>query len=91
MEYVLGLKGNTGNLFTALKEYFEDMEFRIQIRESGGYKRRLNNRYFISSLKEDIEELSGGVRGHWAIESMNWHLDLTFREDGNKTIDKTVG
>jgi predicted transposase YbfD/YdcC len=28
------------------------------------------------------------VRGHWAIESMHWHLDVTFREDGNRTIEK---
>lgn len=28
------------------------------------------------------------VRGHWSIESMHWHLDVTFREDENATIDK---
>ena len=45
-------------------------------------------RYFISSLKADIEQISRAVRGHWSIESMHWHLDVTFREDANKTIDK---
>lgn len=45
-------------------------------------------RYFISSLKTDIEQASRAVRGHWSIESMHWHLDVTFREDANTTIDK---
>ena len=45
-------------------------------------------RYFISSLREDIELISRAVRGHWSIESMHWHLDVTFREDANTTIDK---
>ena len=45
-------------------------------------------RYFISSLKADIEQVSRAVRGHWSIESMHWHLDVTFREDANTTIDK---
>ncbi|EFW39252.1 MAG: hypothetical protein P1P67_10935 [Treponema phagedenis] len=30
------------------------------------------------------------VRGHWAIESMHWHLDVTFKEDANTTIDKNA-
>ena len=47
-------------------------------------------RYYISSLKPDIETFEKAVRGHWAIESMHWHLDVTFREDYNTTIDKTA-
>lgn len=49
---------------------------------------RIEYRYFISSLKEDIELASRAVRGHWSVESMHWHLDVTFREDANATIDK---
>ena len=45
-------------------------------------------RYFISSLPVDIETFSRSVRGHWSVESMHWHLDVTFREDANHTIDK---
>ncbi len=45
-------------------------------------------RYYISSLKEDIETFSRAVRGHWSIESMHWQLDVTFREDANSTLDK---
>ena len=55
-----------------------------------GKTERVEYRYFISSLKEDIELTSRAVRGHWCIESMHWHLDVTFREDANATIDKTA-
>ena len=36
-------------------------------------------RYFISSLTVMILFFAKAVRGHWAIESMHWHLDVTFR------------
>ena len=45
-------------------------------------------RYFISSLPVEIEEAARAVRGHWIVESYHWHLDVTFREDENRTIDK---
>lgn len=45
-------------------------------------------RVFISSLKENIELFSRAVRGHWSVESMHWHLDVTFREDANQTLDR---
>ncbi len=55
--------------------------------EKDGVK-KTEYRYYISSLKGDIETLSRAVRGHWSIESMHWQLDVTFREDANTTIDK---
>lgn len=45
-------------------------------------------RYYISSLKADIELFNRAVRGHWAVESMHWQLDVTFKEDANHTLDK---
>ena len=45
-------------------------------------------RYFISSIEEDIELFRRSVRQHWSVEVMHWHLDVTFREDANHTIDK---
>lgn len=57
--------------------------------EKMGQKQR-ETRYFISSLPPDIETLSRAVRGHWSIESMHWHLDVTFKEDANTTLDKTA-
>ena len=59
---------------------------RKRIKKEG--KERVEYRYFISSLKADIEQASRAVRGHWSIESMHWHLDVTFREDANRTLDK---
>lgn len=47
-------------------------------------------RYYISSLRADIELFRRAVRGHWAVESMHWHLDVTFKEDANSTLDKTT-
>ena len=45
-------------------------------------------RYFICSMKQDIQLFQKAVRGHWSVEVMHWHLDVTFREDANSTIEK---
>ena len=47
-------------------------------------------RYFISSLTVMILFFARAIRGHWAIESMHWHLDVTFKEDANKTLESTA-
>jgi predicted transposase YbfD/YdcC len=44
-------------------------------------KETVENRYFISSLAVDVNEIARSVRGHWIVESYHWHLDVTFRED----------
>lgn len=48
------------------------------------------SRYYISSREVEIELFRKAVRGHWGIESMHWHLDVTFKEDGNHTLNKTA-
>ena len=58
------------------------------IRKNG--KQEKEYRYYISSLKTDAELFARAVRGHWAVESMHWQLDVTFREDANHTLDKTA-
>jgi predicted transposase YbfD/YdcC len=45
-------------------------------------------RYFISSLPLDVNEISRAIRKHWMVESFHWHLDVTFREDDNHTLEK---
>ena len=45
-------------------------------------------RYFISSLPFGVDEAARAVRGHWMVESYHWHLGVTFREDGNHTLEK---
>ena len=48
-------------------------------------------RYFISSLNADAETILHAVRTHWQIEnSLNWSLDVTFREDDSR-IRKGAG
>ena len=51
---------------------------------------RINCHLFISSLLCNILLFSRAVRGHWPFESMHWHLDVTFHENFNTTIDKTA-
>lgn len=40
--------------------------------------------YHLSSVKT-AEDYAKGARLHWGIESMHWGLDVTFREDANRT------
>ena len=47
-------------------------------------------RYFISSLPLNVEEAAHAIRSHWMVESYHWHLDVTFREDANHTLDKAA-
>lgn len=41
-------------------------------------------------MKTDIDSFVRAVRGHCSAESMHWHLDVTFKEDANHTLDKTA-
>ena len=45
-------------------------------------------RYFISSLQKNAKEVARAIRSHWMVESYHWHLDVTFREDANRTAEK---
>ena len=47
-------------------------------------------RYFISSLPLNVQEAGRAIRSHWMVESYHWHLDVTFREDANHTLDKAA-
>jgi predicted transposase YbfD/YdcC len=40
--------------------------------------------YHLGSVKT-VEDYARGVRLHWGVESMHWNLDVTFREDANRT------
>ena len=47
-------------------------------------------RYYISSLT-DIELCSDAIRSHWGVENgLHWHLDVSFSEDDNTTMDKNA-
>ncbi|MCB2291888.1 ISAs1 family transposase [Clostridium sp. CS001] len=47
-------------------------------------KKTVEKRYFISSLKDSIEEFSTAVRKHWGIEITHWFLDVVFKEDARR-------
>ena len=62
------------------------MERKTITRQDG--TKSVEYRYYISSLPKNIELFSRAIRKHWSVEVMHWHLDVTFREDANHTIDK---
>ena len=47
-------------------------------------------RYYITNITGGVKEFVRAVRGHWTIESYHWILDVTFREDANKTLNKNA-
>ena len=55
------------------------------------YETKVEKRYYISSLNVDINLFSKAIRNHWNVENkLHWHLDFTFREDKNTTVNKTA-
>jgi predicted transposase YbfD/YdcC len=51
-------------------------------------KTTVEERFFISSLSDDVEMFAKAVRGHWVVESFHWNLDVTFREDNCQVVNK---
>lgn len=47
---------------------------------------QIGTRYYISSLPPKVKLLAQAVRGHWTVENqLHWVLDVTFREDHNRS------
>ncbi len=73
------------------KKDWQGMKSIVMTRNSttaGNGAETVEERYFISSLPLDVSEAARAVRSHWMVESYHWHLDVTFREDGNRTLEK---
>lgn len=43
-----------------------------------------DTRYFIGSI-DNVKQFTKSARGHWGVESVHWNLDVTFKDDANKT------
>ena len=41
-----------------------------------------------TNIPVNAKEFGRCIRGHWVVESFHWHLDVTFREDANQTLEK---
>lgn len=53
-------------------------------------KEAIEIRYYITSLR-DVELCADSIRGHWSVENkLHWHLDYSFDEDDNTTMDKNA-
>lgn len=48
--------------------------------ESNG-KKTVETRYFITSIKSNVELFAKAVRKHWGVEITHWYLDVVFNED----------
>lgn len=54
-----------------------------------GDNKKVEIRYYISSLYCDINLFSKSIRNHWSVENkLHWHLDYTFKQDNNTTLNK---
>lgn len=50
---------------------------------------KVEYRYYISSLFLNIKLFSNAIRNHWSVENkLHWHLDFTFKQDDNTTVNK---
>lgn len=81
-----------------VKWYFDIKKWK-KLNSVGLVKKTINNgkeikieyRYYISSLYLNIELFSNSIRNHWSVENkLHWHLDFTFKQDNNTTVNKTA-
>jgi predicted transposase YbfD/YdcC len=48
--------------------------------------------FYLTSRRDSATKLAGYVRGHWGVENgLHWCLDVSFREDANRTRDTNAG
>jgi predicted transposase YbfD/YdcC len=79
--------------FAAKKEWpmVKAIGYAVRISEHSDGRETAEVRYYILSRYLSGKRFSEAVRGHWAIESMHWVLDVTFREDDSRTRERTLG
>jgi predicted transposase YbfD/YdcC len=55
-----------------------------EIEYIGTDKITVESSFYFGSIKE-VKDFARAVRNHWRIESMHWNLDVTFRDDENRS------
>lgn len=65
--------------------------YSLRLSQQGEGPQSCEVRYYVASRYLSGKRFSEAVRGHWAIESMHWVLDVTFREDDSRTRERTLG
>ena len=79
-----------------VKWYFDRKKWK-KLNSIGLVKKTIDNgkeikveyRYYISSLFLNIQLFSNAIRNHWSVENkLHWHLDFTFKQDSNTTVNK---
>ena len=64
--------------------------YEVETEDLVSEKKTKERRLYISSLS-DIELCSDAIRNHWSVENqLHWHLDVSFSEDDNTTMDKNA-
>lgn len=59
--------------------------------ENATGKTSTETRYYVSSLKLDVEKAAYAIRAHWSIENnLHWQLDVTFNEDATRKKKNTA-
>ncbi len=81
---------NIGWMIDAIKEWRGLSGVGMVIRETeiNGIKTSEVS-YYISSISS-VKEFEKAARNHWKIESMHWNLDVTYKDDANRTRKGTA-
>ena len=79
---------------TGLPEGWADVGAAVMVgreREVNG-KNTTTAHYYLTSLRTTAAALARYIRGHWGVENgLHWCLDVSFREDANRTRDRNAG
>ncbi len=78
----------------AMEELLEWLEIIEDPRQQAKVRHRLTDIVALVMMGKNCKKLSvltGKLYALiWSVESMHWHLDVTFREDANRTLDKVT-
>ena len=79
------------NWYSEVKEWkgLKSIGVVIKTMENKKGEKKIEKRYYISSLLLDIYNFSKAIRNHWNVENkLHWQLDFTFKADENTTVNK---